>query len=46
MFRWMAYNPITAPTYWAAYTGASVRHAAWGMSWEEHRRLMRFYYGL
>lgn len=45
MFGWMAFCPLTAPWYLACYTAASMRHAAWGMSPEEHRRLMRMYYG-
>lgn len=43
MFGWVAYaNPAW---YLYCYTMASTRHAAWGMSYEEHRRLMRLWYG-
>lgn len=46
MYRWMAFHPMTAPTFWVAYTCASVRHAAWGMPYDEHRRMMRLVYGM
>lgn len=45
MFRWMAYHPATMPWYWAHYTAATMRHAAVGMRPEQHRRLMRLWYG-
>lgn len=46
MFIGLAFNPWTAPWYLACYTAASVRHAAWGMPREQHRAMMRFWYGI
>jgi len=44
MFLWVAFvNPWW---YRACYTAMSMRHAAWGMSWEQHRQATMMWYGI
>ena len=44
MFWWVAF--VCPPWYLACYTAASVRHAAWGVPHEQHRAIMRAWYGI
>jgi len=44
MFWWVAF--VNPPWYMACYTAAERRHTAWGMPYEQHRALMRFWYGI
>jgi len=44
MFWWVAF--VNPAWYAYCYTQASMRHAAWGVPYEQHRALMLAWYGM